>query len=45
VRALLALLQVSAGGGEEINGFKGYFCVCNLTTNPDLKEIFAAVQN
>lgn len=39
----MSLPQVAAGGGEEMDGFKGYCCVCDLTTNLDLKAIFALV--
>lgn len=41
VNALPALPQTAAGAGEVMDGFKGYCCDCNLTTNPDLKVIFA----
>lgn len=40
---LAALLQITAGGGGKMEGLKGYCCVCNLTSNPDLKAIFAEV--
>lgn len=39
----MSLPQLAAGGGEEVDGFKGYCCVCNLTPNLDLKKIFVLV--
>lgn len=40
----VALLQISAGGGDKMDGLNGYCHVCNLTSsNPDLKAIFAEV--
>lgn len=39
----VALLQIAAGGGDKMDGLEGYCCVCNLTSNPDLKAIFTEV--
>lgn len=39
----VSLLQIAAGGGDKMDSLKGYCCVCKLTSNPDLKAIFAEV--
>lgn len=36
-------LQIAAGGGDRRDGLKGYCCVCNLTSDPHLRAIFAEV--